>query len=274
MYDVERLIAHDPGGRGVAALLVPGDLDRAARALAAASRVLIITGFSVGPQGVAETDGPPGALFLGRAMEHLGKRVVFATHRLCAPVMAAGLAHLPLKAPLEVLDRSQSPAPLLDQYEIDLVVSIELPGRAADGQYYNMRGIPITERTAPLDELLLLAASRSIPTIGVGDGGNEAGMGKVAVQVHQAVKGGDKIASVVPADYLISAGTSNWGAYGMLAALDPTLLPEPEEEVRLLTALVVAGALDGVRLEAAATVDGLAQDDYLQILRELRGRER
>ncbi|MDF2628923.1 MAG: hypothetical protein K0R39_2754 [Symbiobacteriaceae bacterium] len=272
MQDVERLIARDPGGRGVAALLVPGDLDRAAGAVTAANRVLIITGFGVGPHGVAETDGPPGALFLGRALARLGKQVIFATHRLCEPVMAAGVASVGLSAPLEVLDRAQSPAPLLERHQVDLVISIELPGRAADGQYYNMRGIPITERTAPLDELLLVAKARAIPTIGVGDGGNEAGMGKVVEQVRQAVRGGERIASVVSADYLISAGTSNWGAYGLVATLNPALLPEPEEEVQLLTALVVAGALDGVKLEAAATVDGLEQEEYLQILRDLKGR--
>lgn len=271
MQNVEQLIARDPGGRGVAALLVPGDLDRAAGAVAAAQRVLIITGFGVGPHGVAETDGPPGALFLGRALTRLGKQVTFATHRLCEPVMAAGIASLGLSSALEVLDRAQSPAPLLDRHSVDLVISIELPGRAADGQYYNMRGIPITERTAPLDGLLLLARERAIPTIGVGDGGNEAGMGKVVEQVRQAVRGGERIASVISADYLISAGTSNWGAYGLVATLDTALLPDPEEEVALLTALVVAGALDGVKLEAAATVDGLEQDEYLQILRDLRG---
>jgi hypothetical protein len=270
MQNLERLIARDPGGRGVAALLVPGDLERAARAVAAAQRILIITGFSVGPAGAAETDGPPGALFLGRALAGLGKTVIFATHRLCAPVLTAGIAHLALQAPLEVLDRSQAPAPLLERHQVDLVLSIELPGRAADGEYYNMRGIPITERTAPLDGLLLEAAGRAIPTVGIGDGGNEAGMGKVVEQVHKAVRGGEKIASVVRADYLISAGTSNWGAYGLLATIDPALLPEPAEEVQLLTALVLAGALDGVRLEAAATVDGLDQDEYLQILRDLK----
>lgn len=274
MQDVEKLIARDPGGRGVAALLVPGDLERAAGALTAAQRVLIITGFAVGPHGVAETDGPPGALFLGRALAALGRQITFATHRQCEPVMVAGIAHLSLQAELEVLDRAQSPAPMLDRHAVDMVVSIELPGRAADGQYYNMRGIPITERIAPLDELLLVAAGRSIPTIGIGDGGNEAGMGKVVEQVHRAVRGGEKIASVVRADYLISAGTSNWGAYGLVAAIDPGLLPEPEEEMRLLTALVLAGALDGVRLEPAATVDGLEQEEYLQILRDLKGRGR
>jgi len=269
MDRLEQLIARDPGQRGVAALQVPGDLRGAARALAAATRVLVVTGFAVGPSGLPETDGPPGALFLGRALTHLGKHVTFATHRSCGAVMAAGLHAVGLDAPLEVLDRDL-PQDLLTRHEIDLVISIELPGRAADGQYYSMRGRPITERNGALDGLLLLAATQGIPTVAVGDGGNEAGMGKVREQVRLAVANGDLIASVVPADYLIAAGTSNWGAYGLVAALDPDLLQDPDEERQLLAALVLAGALDGVKLEAAATVDGLEQEEYLQVLKELR----
>jgi hypothetical protein len=272
MDRLEKLIARDPGGRGVAALQVPGDLERAARSLGEAHRLLIVTGFAVGPHLVAETDGPPGALFLGRGLERLGKRIAFATHRSCEPVMQAGLRALGLDAPLEVLDHDGGlPDPIIQRQRPDLVVAIELPGRAADGQYYSMRGTPITPRTSALDGLLLVAACQGIRTIGVGDGGNEAGMGKVAEQVRRVIPRGDLIASVIPADYLVAAGTSNWGCYGMLAALDPGLLPTPSEEMALLTTLIAAGALDGVRLEAAATVDGLESGEYLQMLEALKG---
>ncbi|HLN62950.1 MAG TPA: DUF4392 domain-containing protein [Symbiobacteriaceae bacterium] len=273
MNRLEQLIVRDPGGRGVAALQVPGDLERAAGVLRAAGRVLLATGFAVGDPGVAETDGPPGALFLGRALARLGKQVAFATHRSCEPVMRAGLAALGLTAPLAVLAPGEAPDPILDAHPVDLVVAVELPGRAADGQYYNMRARPITDRTAPLDGLLLAGQRRSIPTVAVGDGGNEAGMGKVADRVRAAVRHGETIASVVPADYLVTAGTSNWGAYGLVAALDPALLPDPAEELALLTALNLAGALDGVRLQVAATVDGLEPDDYWQTLKELKRHE-
>jgi hypothetical protein len=272
MERLEQLIARDPGGRGVAALQVPGDLQRAAAALSAAGRVLVVTGFAVGDPGVAETDGPPGALFLGRALSRLGKQVAFATHWSCEAVMRAGISALDLQAPLAVLGPGQEPDPLLEQHPVDLIVTIELPGRAADGHYYSMRGRAITTRTSALDGLLLAGRRRAIPTVAVGDGGNEAGMGKVVDQVRAAIPNGQLIASVVPADYLVAAGTSNWGAYGLVAALDPQLLPEPEEELTLLTALNQAGALDGVRLQVAATVDGLEPDDYWQTLKELKRR--
>lgn len=271
MNRLEALILQDPGQRGIAALQVAGDLEAAAALLRKARRPLVLTGFAVGPQGVAETDGPPGALFLGRALARLGKTVTYATHRSCEPVLRAGLQTLGLDGALAVVAPSQSPGPLLRQTEADLVIAIELPGRSADGQYYNMRGLPITERTAPLDELLLLAAGQSIPTVGVGDGGNEAGMGRVKERVAAAVPNGGLIASVVPAERLVTAGTSNWGAYGLIAALDRDLLPDPAEEVRLLTALVEAGALDGARLSPTVTVDGIDPAVYLQVLRDLKG---
>ncbi|HYG60442.1 MAG TPA: DUF4392 domain-containing protein [Symbiobacteriaceae bacterium] len=270
MERIERIIARDPGNRGMGALVVPGDLEAAARALTAASKVMIATGFAVGPGHVAETDGPPGALFLARVLAHLGKTVIVATHRSCFPVMAAGLRALDLSVALEVLAPGEDPEPLFKRIEPDLVVTIELPGRAADGQYYSMRGVPVTGWTSPLDGLLPLADARSIPTVSVGDGGNEAGMGRVADRVRTAVPRGGLIAAVLGARHLVAAGTSNWGAYGLIAAVNPALLHTPEEETHLLNALVEAGAQDGVKLAPQATVDGLDPVTYLQVLLDLK----
>ena len=55
--------------------------------------------------------------------------------------------------------------------------------------------------------------------MGIGDGGNEVGMGKVRQQVMQHIPNGEKIASSVCTDQLIAAGVSNWGAYALAAAL-------------------------------------------------------
>lgn len=270
LTELEGLLSQDPGGRGIADLICPGDLGRAAEALAGSGRVLIATGFAVGPNGAAETDGPPGALFLGRALSRLGKDVIFATHRSCEPVMATGLASLGLLCPLLVSSPGEEPEPLLDEFRPDLVMAVELPGRSADGQYHNMRGEVISHQVSPLDGLLLQAAARTIPTVAVGDGGNEAGMGKVRERVRSAVRFGDRIACTVPADHLIVSGISNWGCYALLAGLGSELLHSPEEEVDLLVALTGAGALDGVRLESCCSVDGVQLEPYLKTLADLR----
>jgi D-glutamate cyclase len=68
-------------------------LEIAARSLASnASAVAIVTGFCIpdGGQPAAETDGPPGALYLARALGELGIDVVLITDRYGRPVLEAG----------------------------------------------------------------------------------------------------------------------------------------------------------------------------------------
>lgn len=52
-------------------------------------------------------------------------------------------------------------------------------------------------------------------TIGIGDGGNELGMGKVYDKVVEGVTYGKSIASSVSCDYLITCGVSNWGGFAV-----------------------------------------------------------
>jgi len=70
-----------------------------------------------------------------------------------------------------------------------------------------------------------------------------------------------RIASAVRVDYLVVAGVSNWGAYGIVAALSrlsgQMLLHSAAEERRLIEACVEAGAVDGITRRPEPTVDGL-----------------
>jgi hypothetical protein len=115
-------------------------------------------------------------------------------------------------------------------------------------------------------------------TIGVGDGGNEIGMGKVRWDViRRNIPNGGLIACRVPTDYLLVCGVSNWGAYGLAAGIrllrgaphDPELF-DSESERRILEAMVRDGPLvdgrDGVQ---SATVDGLPFDRYAVVLERL-----
>jgi hypothetical protein len=58
---------------------------------------------------------------------------------------------------------------------------------------------------------------------GIGDGGNECGMGKALEAVRAHIPRGATIACVVPADNLITAGVSNWGGWGLCAAVEALL---------------------------------------------------
>src|SRR5262250_3202608 len=156
---VDSLLGLDPGRRGIARFFVPQAAARAARALRRARRVLLTTGFSLGP-GLPETDGPPGTASLGRALRSLGAQVTYITDAASLP---------PLQAALAVLR-------LLAEHAPTHLVSVERPGRTRGGEYLSMRGESVGEWNAPLDELFL-QAPRRVVTVGVGDGGNEIGMG-------------------------------------------------------------------------------------------------
>src|SRR5574342_224820 len=97
---VDQLLAFDPGGRGIARFFVHGGAARAARALRRAKRVLLTTGFSLGPR-LPETDGPPGAASLGRALRSLGAEVTYITDAVSLPPLQAALGVL--GEPMQVL---------------------------------------------------------------------------------------------------------------------------------------------------------------------------
>ncbi|MBZ3882562.1 UPF0317 protein [Sciurus carolinensis] len=102
----------------------------------------------------------------------------------------------------------------------DHLVAIERAGRAADGNYYNARKMNIKHLVDAIDHLFL--AAQKIPGIsstGVGDGGNELGMGKVKEAVRRHIRNGDVIACDVGADFAVIAGVSNWGGYALACAL-------------------------------------------------------
>ena len=67
--------------------------------------------------------------------------------------------------------------------------------------------------------LFLAKKHPEIVTIGIGDGGNEIGMGKVFERVAANVQYGSEIACTIASDYLISAGVSNWGGYALAKAI-------------------------------------------------------
>lgn len=120
-----------------------------------------------------------------------------------------------------------------------------------------------------------VAPHRRVRTIGVGDGGNEIGMGSFLWEsLHPLVPNGHgpRIVCRIPTDWTIVAGTSNWGAYALAAAAAvlkgrPEVLeswPESRHE-QLLRHLVQHGpAVDGVTREREPTVDGLPFMTYIQ----------
>jgi hypothetical protein len=165
--------------------------------------------------------------------------------------------------------------------ESDVVIAIERPGPSKDGKHYTMRGVEMDPILAPL-ERLFTERRAGVRTVGIGDGGNEVGMGKVLDRVYaSAIPNAQQIACVVPADHLIVAGVSNWGGYALaaalalvaalegrfggdrLAAVNACVVTETQE-MELIDRIVDAGARDGItgevspagRILQSALVDG------------------
>ncbi|HKX01181.1 MAG TPA: glutamate cyclase domain-containing protein, partial [Methylomirabilota bacterium] len=162
---------------------------------------------------------------------------------------------------------------LLAEHRPTHLVAIERPGRARDGHYRSARGLSLSEWNGALDELFLAASARTV-TVGVGDGGNEVGMGNVRARVARAGGVFPRIASVVKVKHLVVAGVSNWGAYGIVAELarlaGRTLLHSGEEEQAMVAACVEAGAVDGLTHRPEPTVDGLPLPAHIGMLELLR----
>jgi hypothetical protein len=282
---IDHLMALDPGGRGIGAFFVRGGATAAARALRRSRRVLLTTGFAVGP-GLPETDGPPGTACLGRALRTLGAEVVYVTDAVAVPPLQAALKVLGEPSTVETFHvaHGASGGPggggaretarrLIAEHRPTHMVAIERPGRSRDGEYRSARGRSLTEWNGALDELFLAAPAR-IVTVGVGDGGNEVGMGTVRARVARAGGVFPRIASVVKVKHLVVAGVSNWGAYGIVAELGRltgrTLLHTGEEEQAMVAACVDAGAVDGLTFRPEPTVDGLPLPAHIGMLELLR----
>ncbi len=314
---IDQVLALDLADRGVAGFFRRGAVGTTARALLRARRVLITTGFCV-PPGVPETDGPPGAAVLGRALGILGAQVRYVTDSAVVAPLRAALTVLGTAADILVYPKDGDAASLLARERPTHLVSIERPGRSRSGDYLSARGESVAAWNSPIDELFVLAgapgknrmtrrpepmnrrpeprppraghprpkpasrpplqqfqrdASQPI-TIAVGDGGNEIGMGSVRARLVRQGRLMARIACVVRVNHLVVAGTSNWGAYGIVAALQRLarrpLLHTPGLERRLLEACVAAGAVDGLLRHRRPTVDGLPLEVHTAVV-ELLG---
>jgi D-glutamate cyclase len=288
-----------------------GDFAAACRSMAGTpdAVVAVVTGFfiahAVPPCG--ETDGPLGAVFLARALVPLGIRVILASDAFCVRALEAGVAVSGLRKAVSVvtLPSAESAGTLSVaeywQYFVERtgrlthLIALERVGPSHTSQSvarqtgadrfaaevaaeehdrcHSMRGRDITNSTSPAHRLFESAAAQQPPivTIGIGDGGNEIGMGKIPWDtIRRNIPNGGLIACRIPTDHLLVAGVSNWGAYALAAGVrylrgdkGDTDLYDTERERDILQLMVERGPLvDGVSGRPTATVDGLTWEQY------------
>jgi hypothetical protein len=302
-------IQHDVGRRGLArdsgpSLFgaCPADFAAACRSLASHSDPVlgVVTGFWIPSASLGETDGPLGAIYLARTLSDLGIQVRLITETHCLPPLWAGLDCLP-GLEERVCVEATSPRALQGLTHLLALervgpghtsVSLQTQPGCTDedralfaaevpidqqGRCRTMRGLDISDHMVEIAECFEQGKS-GCETIGIGDGGNEIGMGKIPWRViRDSVPLGGLIACRVATDQLIVAGVSNWGAYALAngVALLRGHSPSPDWfdatlELAILRQMVERGPLvDGVTGRREPTVDGLPFETYIQPLQQI-----
>jgi hypothetical protein len=290
------LIQNDPGGRGLRRdpndnliTATTGDFERACLAIAEHTdpKIAIVTGFtipSVDPP-CGETDGPLGALYLARSLAPAGIAVTLVSDGSTLPALQAGINSTGLNQVTVIeladghyeMDAGVYSSEFRDQCPpFNVLIALERVGPAFDNRCYSMRGCDMSHLTRPAHHLF--EASRDYLTIGIGDGGNEIGIGRIPRStIIRNITDGELVASRTETDYLVVAGVSNWGAYALAAAVrllrrlpfDPSLF-DLNRERDLLQVMIDAGPLvDGLTGHRTLTVDGLFFDDYVAALNSI-----
>lgn len=258
-------------------IYLPKMFSNAVESLLKGTHIVIVTGFVVKDAMAGETDGPPGAMALAKTLEGMGKTVTLITDPINTAIVKKGRDYLQLDSKLITITDANYEAvsrQLLEDTSVSHLIAIERPSQAEDGEYYSMRAEVITPYVSNTDFLFNQASTYKITTIGIGDGGNEVGMGCVKEDIHRYVPNGVKICAATEVDYLIIAGVSNWGAYGICGALsialNRMLLPENHVETAVLREMINVGAVDGFAKVPVMEVDGIDLEGNMTILSAIR----
>ena len=316
-YDerLDRLVNLDLGNRGIEPLYdASRDLSGEPLCGAAAELLLrmpeggtaIVTTGSVSrawlSPAIGENDGPSGAAALIRALWFARRATcVLVIEETLIPPMAAtlqaccvavvdlgttraesadGTMACATLVPFPVTDAEGQVAgtEMLDQLAPDVMISTERVGRNENGIYYNMRGRDYGMGRARIDMLFDAAMSRGIPTLAIGDGGNEIGMGLVADAVKRHVPYGGTgdcacgggIGATSGADILMTAAVSNWGCTAICASLalrtgDKRLIHTPAMEARLLSVMTDNGLINSADGLIDPHVDGIRDTTHVAL---------
>ena len=286
--NLDALMNLDPRGYGVCRILYAGSRKatgepltmHAAQTLVDAVKpgdlVYILTGFVLLPHKVPEMDGMVSSMLLARALVLAfgAKPIIVCPEdsvqavKNCAAVVGlhiyediADVLELPMSMGVQRFTKDVSRAgdeadALLAQGMPAAVISIEAPGANDVGVYHNAGGLDVSALEA---KSVVLWEKLRAPNIAIGDLGNEIGMGKIADHIRSFVpftahgecscgcKGGILAASTT--DSIITATCSDWGCYGLMAALayllrNIDILHTEEMEAEVMRTAARSGMID------------------------------
>lgn len=316
---LDRLSNTDISGRGVISTLYPAARSKVDKPVTLAAVellcntirpgdiVFIATGWVDQPlvaPGFGESDGPPGAVALARALRLALKAIPIIIVEDCLvpgvqQLAQAGGFHcvepsvLHYSIELEKLltlsvlpfphtheQAKKQAAQLINQFNPVACIAIECGGLNDKGIIHNMSGWDTGEMQAKLDYLFIEARQQGIATLAIGDGGNEIGMANIAETIYEQIPYakqcqcpcGNGFTPSTLVDVLITANISNWGAYALAAVLAAktgiiNALNTPEKETRVLTAAAAAGFHDAIYGSVAPSADGCTLETHLAMVR-------
>eukprot|EP01084_Bolivina_argentea_P261519 441966_1 len=279
-HQLDKLIQRDPGKRGIENLHIPGELKGAVLTLFNAKHVIIATGFPCcikAPH--TESDGPPGAILLAYSLLKQQKKVTMMIDSVnkvaIEPLVDYFNKISELKNKLELYvcsDYMNVEKHFVENKmfeDVDVFIATELAGFGSDGKYKTMSAKDITDKCGKTAVLFDYANKnmKHIRTIGIGDGGNESGMGKVIENVRKHIEKGDEIGCIIGCNYLITAGVSNWGTEAIGVALGSFCSLELHKQIYLKASEL--GCIDGITGKGKGSVDGLSYSEHAQMYKDL-----
>ena len=271
--EIEKIILHDDT-RGMSDLyqkIGKGFIERSTKLILEKKGVVIITtGFYILSANAPETDGPPGAVALGKSLEKLGYDVFYVTDKYSYNILSGlsgegNIIEFPITSHIE---SSTFANKLIRDYDPKSLISIERAGLSNDGKYRNFKGEDFSKYNAKIDYLF----EQHPRTVGILDGGNEIGSGNY---IEEIIKLGNIIdyPSIITATESIISSTSNWGAFGLIAGLsiheNINLLPSADEGKRLIEKTYNLGAVEGLTGESKPYVDGRSLEEDMICLKKL-----
>jgi D-glutamate cyclase len=228
-------------------------------------RILIFTGVVIPPHlPLGEIDGPIGAIVLARSLSLLHHEVALVVES-CQTRAAKELLTAVEIDGVSVLDVGTLGGEDADHdQDLNVAIAIEKISANRQGVRHSILGTPLDSLDPDTDGYFSQLLEHGTVTIGIGDGGNEIGFGKVHDDVRRILGRtgvcrcgcSDGIVAATPTTHLLPCAISNLGAYALAAALGllferPELCATPTLVSRLIDSASELGFLDGATLDPA-----------------------
>lgn len=287
--------------------LTTGFAERIVKAVQYGNTVVLATGFMIRRAMQPETDGLTGTAYLARVLSTgLGAKPLIiceeaASRAVRACLLAAGLRDDGEDDPqgkealrFKVVGFPQgigcgNTSVHLDAMEsvISLkpaaFITIERAGKNSSGIPHTTFGLSVEDISSDMDSVLTRMKEQGVPTLAIGDMGNELGMGVVADVVSRVTPYGNEcmcgcgggVAAAGAADFAIMGSISDDACYAAGAAIAQLtgrfdLLPDADMIRGILIAALEAGAVDGITGNGEESIDMVGWKTHEAVIRIIR----